>query len=231
MDESTEARSPGPGNERNRGREPASAGVRVVVSAAAGIAAGLASMVFFPWQVAVLAGWDVTAGTFLTWAWASVSGLDADETRHLATREDSSRAAADLMILVACVACLVGVAFTLVKASQSDGVGKAGLVALAVASVVVSWAVVHTVFTLRYARLYYGDDERGIDFNNDEDPVYVDFAYVAFTLGMTFQVSDTDLKSRRVRTTALRQALLAYLFGVVIVAMTINVTAGLLSNK
>jgi uncharacterized membrane protein len=202
----------------------------VALSAGVGLVAGLVAVAFFPWQVAVLAGWDVSAGIFCGWAWAAVSGLDADHTRQLATREDSSRAAADLMLLVASVACLVGVGFTLVKASQSHGAGKGAFVALAVVSVVVSWAVVHTVFALRYARLYYGDDEGGIDFNGEDDPVYADFAYVSFTLGMTFQVSDTDIETRPIRTTALRQALLSYLFGAVIVAMTINVTASLLSQ-
>lgn len=211
-------------------RRPASAGERLIACSAAGVLSGLVAARFLPWQAAVLTGWDVAAATNLAWVWTSIRHRDADGTRQLATREDSSRAAADLMILVACVACLVGVGLALVKASQSEGPGKAGLIALAVASVVVSWAAVHTVFTLRYARLFYGDDDRGIDFNGDDEPTYADFAYVSFTIGMTFQVSDTDLKSKRVRTTALRQALLAYLFGAVIVAMTINVTAGLLSK-
>ncbi len=91
-----------------------------------------------------------------------------------------------------------------------------------------SWAAVHTVFTLRYASLYHLEGG-GIDFTEgDRLPDYRDFAYVAFTIGMTFQVSDTDLTSFTIRRTALRHALLAYLFGIVIVAITINVVAGLL---
>ena len=75
--------------------------------------------------------------------------------------------------------------------------------------------------------LYYADDLGGVDFNQDEPPRYTDFAYLAFTLGMTFQVSDTDLKNHLVRVTALRHALLSYLFGAVILATTINLVAGL----
>lgn len=212
------------------GHEPATAGTRAMVALAVGVAAGLGVARLLPWQVAVLGGWDVAAAVVIAWVWSSVAGFDARDTHHLATREDSSRAAADLLVLVACVACLVGVGFALAKAGQAHGAGKAGLLAVAVVSVVVSWVLVHTVFTLRYAHLFYGDDERGIEFNSAEDPTYADFAYVAFTIGMTFQVSDTAVRSRRVRTTALRQALLSYLFGAVIVAMTINVTAGLLSK-
>ena len=85
-----------------------------------------------------------------------------------------------------------------------------------------SWVAIHTVFTLRYAQLYYSGTPGAIDFNQPEPPAYADFAYHAFTMGMAFQVSDTDLQTRKIRATALRQALLSYLFGVVIVAMTIN---------
>jgi uncharacterized membrane protein len=88
----------------------------------------------------------------------------------------------------------------------------------------VSWVAIHTVFTLRYAQLYYSGAPGGIDFNQPEPPAYVDFAYLAFTIGMAFQVSDTGLQTRKIRATVLRQALLSYVFGVVIVAMTINLT-------
>jgi uncharacterized membrane protein len=70
----------------------------------------------------------------------------------------------------------------------------------------------------------------GIAFNEKDPPDYVDFAYVALTIGLTFQVSDTDLSSKQMRRTALRHALLSYLFGAVIVALTINVVASLLSS-
>jgi uncharacterized membrane protein len=108
-----------------------------------------------------------------------------------------------------------------------QGGSQALFTGLSVLSVVVSWAVVHTVFTLAYARLHYGDDPGGIAFPDDADPDYRDFAYVAFTIGMTYQVSDTDLRGRMVRATALRHALLSYLFGTAVIAVTINLVAGL----
>jgi len=82
------------------------------------------------------------------------------------------------------------------------------------------------VYTLRYADLYY-QHEGGLDFNQTEEPDYRDFAYLAFTIGMTYQVSDTNLRLKAVRRTALRHALLSYLFGAVIIAMTINIVASL----
>lgn len=84
------------------------------------------------------------------------------------------------------------------------------------------------MFTLRYARLYYVNGSGGIDFNQGDDPpAYVDFAYLAFTIGMTYQVCDTDLKTRKIRATALRQALLSYVFGAMVLALTVNLVAGL----
>jgi uncharacterized membrane protein len=97
-----------------------------------------------------------------------------------------------------------------------------------VVSVVLSWTVVHTVFTVRYARLYYTGPDGGIDFNQEDPPRYSNFAYLAFTVGMTFQVSDTELQTPEIRSVALRQALLSYLLGAVILATAINLVAGLL---
>jgi uncharacterized membrane protein len=98
---------------------------------------------------------------------------------------------------------------------------------LGVASVICAWAVLHTVFTLKYARQYYRDAVGGLGFNQDEPPGYRDFAYVAFTIGMTFQVSDTDIQHPRMRSLVLGHALMAYLFGAVIIAVTVNLLAGL----
>jgi uncharacterized membrane protein len=92
---------------------------------------------------------------------------------------------------------------------------------------VLAWGVVHTVYALRYAKLYYDGDAGGVDFNEDDPPCYSDFAYLALTIGMTFQVSDTDLTTRVMRRTALRHAVLSYLFGALIIATTINLIAGL----
>jgi uncharacterized membrane protein len=97
----------------------------------------------------------------------------------------------------------------------------------------VSWLLVHTVFTLRYAHRYYaggeGTELRGIDFGGDEEPCYQDFAYVGFTVGMTYQVSDTAMKTGALRRVVLGHALLSYLFGAVIIATAINVIAGLIN--
>jgi uncharacterized membrane protein len=113
-----------------------------------------------------------------------------------------------------------------VHAAQSNGVAKGVLAALALASVALSWILLHTLYTLRYASQYYTADD-GIDFNQEAPPRYTDFAYLSFTLGMTYQVSDTNITNHAIRATALRHSLLSFVFGSVILAATINLIAGL----
>lgn len=206
----------------------ASARTRVNTSGAFGAAVGAATAFVAPWQVAALAGWDTAAAVFVIWVWANVARMEGHDTRAVALREDPSRRLADLILTGASLGCLVGVGFTLVKADDAHGAGRAGLMAIAVFSIVASWLVVQTVFTLRYARLYYSDPEGGIGFDGDDAPGFTDFAYVAFTIGMTYQVSDTNLSSRPMRHTALKHALLSFVFGTFILAATINALAGLL---
>jgi uncharacterized membrane protein len=204
-----------------------SAGFRVAIAAATGGAAGAAAAVVLPWQATVLTGWDVTASVFIVWVWISIATMESADTRAVAKSEDPEPLLADVLLLAASVGCLVGVGFAISKSHQLHGSPKGALVGLTVLSVVVSWAVVQTVFTLHYARIYYGepDPDTGIDFNDPRQPAFSDFAYVAFTIGMTYQVSDTNLTSRTMRRTATAHALLSFLFGTFILAVTINVIA------
>jgi uncharacterized membrane protein len=210
-----------------RARAP-SAGMRVVVSASVGALAGSLVSLITIWQAAILLGWDLGVVCFLAWVWLAVGRLNAAETASHAAREDPSVRTAELMVLAAGVALLGAVGLALIRAGRAHGGGKAYLIALGVASVALSWSMVHTVFTLRYARAYYAKPGGGINFNEDDPPAYLDFAYLAFTVGMSFQVSDTNLGSRPIRRIVLRHAGLSYLFGAVIVALAINVVASLL---
>jgi uncharacterized membrane protein len=175
-------------------------------------------------------GWDFAAIVFLVSVGCSVWGKNPAASARIAQAEDSSRVAADAGLVSASVASLVAVGFVLVDAGHSTSSSKGLLIALTIASVVLAWATVHVVYMLRYARLFYATPIGGIDFHDGELPDYHDLAYVALTIGMTFQVSDTDLVSKAIRRTAIRHALLSYLFGAVIVAITINIVASLLSK-
>jgi uncharacterized membrane protein len=193
-----------------------------------GAVAGAVASLLTPLSASILLGWDAAVLIYLAWTWSAVQGLDSGVTARLARGENPSTAVADLVVIGAGTAMLAAVGFALVKAGQATGGMKAFLVALGVISVVLSWAVVHTVFALKYARVYYSEPAGGIEFNEDEPPNYIDFAYYAFTIGMTFQVADTNITSRAVRRTTLYHALLSYLFGSVLLGLVINVVATLL---
>ncbi len=193
-----------------------------------GIAAGTLAAVLGFGPASLVVGWAGAALTYLLWVWIVVRRFDGEGTRAHALREDPTRSTSQLLLILASVASLVAVGVVLVQANQAKGVQADLLAALAVTSVALSWFLVHTLFMLRYAVLYYsGASEGGIDFNQQEPPDYGDFAYLAFDLGMTFQVSDTTVTSSAIRRVVLRHCLLSYLFGSVILASLINLVAGL----
>ena len=186
-------------------------------SIAAGLGAGLS---------AILIGWDVAALTFVTWVWTTVWRLDPGATSRHASRDDPTRDVADLVILGSAIVSVAAVGAILFEAGNASS-GKGLRVTLALASIFASWLLVHTVFTLKYARGYYGGAPGGIDFNESDPPQYSDFAYLSFTIGMTFQVSDTDIGSKEIRRTALKHALIAFPLVALILASAVNLVAGL----
>lgn len=176
--------------------------------------------------VAPLVGWAAAALAFTTWTWWDVWTMDPADTAAHATREEPTRRVAHLIVLTAAVASLVGVGMLLLASPEGH---RAQVVAavVAVVSVVVSWLAVHTLFGLHYARAYFAEPAGGIDFNQDDPPRYSDFLYVAFTIGMSFAISDTNVRTSELRAAVLRHALLSYLFGSVIIASVVNLVAGL----
>ena len=200
---------------------------RLLAGGALGMAAGAGAALAAPWQLAVLVGWNVAAIVLVGPVWAFVPRLDGSATRAAAAREDLSRRTDDLIIIVASLISLIGVIVTLIEANRSSGILRALLIGTAVLTVVSSWIVVHTLFTLRYAHLYYDSPVGGIEFPDEDQPDYLDFAYLAFTIGMTFQVSDTNVSKRTIRRLITRHALLGYVFGTIIIGVTINVVASL----
>jgi uncharacterized membrane protein len=202
--------------------------VTVTWAMLAGAASGWAASLTSPPSASILLGWDVAVVIYLIWTWSSVWRLDPGDTAALAKREDPSAPVAELVVLGAGTAMLGAVGFALLRAGQAAGGMKAYLFGLGLLSVVLSWTVVHTVFALRYARAYYAEPVGGIEFNEAEPPNYTDFGYYSFTVGMTYQVADTNITWKAVRRTTLHHALLSYLFGAVLLGLVINVVATLL---
>jgi uncharacterized membrane protein len=207
-----------------------SARAQVTLALVAGAAVGAASSALTGVRYGVLIGWDAACVVYLIRVWTEIWGMDADRTARSAVRSDPTRTTTDVVLLTAAVASLAAVGIVLVSAAHATGSAQDLRVALGVVSVAVSWAVVHTVFALRYAALYYTGPDGGVNFSGDAPPRYADFAYLAFTIGMTFQVSDTDIGSPQIRSTALRHALLSYLFGTGVLATTVNLVASLSSQ-
>jgi len=206
--------------------------VRVSVAMVLGvIAAVLVGITRHEWHYAPAVGWIVAATVYLVWTWTLVLPMDADQTiahvRH--RREDGTAGISHLVVLIASIAGLAGVGYLL--AAESGGQRHIGEALVGILSVIASWFAVHTNFTLRYAMLYYSDDgSEPISYHQTEyRPCYKDFAYLAFTVGMTYQVSDTDLGSPRIRGSVLTQALVSFLLGAVVLASTINLVLTLAS--
>ena len=195
---------------------------------ALGVVAGVTAGTSAGWTLAPIVGWATACVTYVSWVWLTIGQMDSRRTASHATREDPSRGTADILILLSSLGSLGALVFLLVDTATSTGSERGLLAAMAVLSVALSWTLVHTLFTLRYASLYYSGTVGGVDFNQAETPRYGDFAYLAFTIGMTFQVSDTSLQAHELRMTALRHSLLSYLFGSFILATLINLVAGLL---
>ena len=193
----------------------------------AGVIGAIAVAIVGPWWLIPLTAWDVAAIVLLVWTWRLLWPLDDEQTAKHATAESPNRLNSDLLLLGGSIVSLAAVGLVLVRASSESGLDKGLLVGGSVISIVLAWSVVHSVFTLRYAKLFYEGRPEGVDFNEEESPDYGDFAYLALTIGMTFQVSDTDLTTKAMRRLALRHALLSYMLGALIIATTINLIAGL----
>jgi uncharacterized membrane protein len=204
---------------------------RAGVVAAGGLIAASALLPFVEWGIAVVAGWDVAASAFLASVWPMILRADGADAGRLARREDETRASARVLLLGASVVSLLGVGFVLVLAGRNSGPVRMLLIGVAILTVVLSWTVVNTVYTLRYTDLHVASTAGGVAFEvpaGSQGPGYRDFAYVAFTIGMTYQVSDTSVRDPRIRGTVLGHALLSYLFGVVIVAGSVSLLTGLI---
>ncbi len=171
--------------------------------------------------LSLLGGWTAVAAVFTGWTWLALWRFDHRRTQTHAGREQPGHPAVVTLVLGGAVASLGGVGVLLERA-HDDPVRW-----LAVGSVVLSWLTIHTLFGLIYAKHYF-DPRRpgGIDFNDPhhkDRPCYSDFFYVAFAVGMSFAISDTNLTSTRMRRTALGHALLSFVFGTIIIASVVNV--------
>lgn len=208
---------------------PRRAWLRVIVGLAVGGAGVLASSTFCSTAVMLLIGWTVGGLAMLIMAWAVIGTASPRETRERAASQDPGRRVVYALVLLTSATSLFAAVALAKHASFVEPRETTLVVYLCLATVAISWALTHTAFTLRYAHLYYRDDDEGvggIEFPGTKEVCYFDFAYFAFTLGMCFQVSDMLVSSSQVRRTVLMHALLSFAYNTAILALALNLAFG-----
>jgi uncharacterized membrane protein len=203
---------------------------RALTAFLAGLIVAVVLLPFVTWGLALVGGWDAAALTVLLTVWPIIVRAASSLAPQLAAREDQTEGLARTLLVGASVASLLGAGYALHIAGQENGAPRVLLIGFAVLTVVLSWTLINTVYTLRYADEHFRSKPGGIAFGTEDGqqhPSYRDFAYVAFTIGMCYQVSDTTLRDPQIRRTVLAHAILSYVFGVVIVAGSVNLISGL----
>lgn len=191
------------------------------------ISLGIGSLVvpFLPWQpiTRVLVGWDVALALYLTAAVVMMARATVPHIRSHAATQDEGAFTILVLSVLAAAASLGALFVEVAKARRGGGYGL-GPLALGIATILLSWTFVHTIFTLHYAHRFYGESEHadGLDFPGGELPDYWDFAYFAFVIGMTFQVSDVTVSNRFIRRVVVAHGALSFFFNTAIIALTVN---------
>jgi len=184
------------------------------------------------WVLTVTILWDSFAFSFILMSWIVFFTRSVGEIIKQANKDDGSRLFVLISIIITSFASMFTVLLLMVsKANSSSHQGLTVL--LSISGMMLSWIMVHTIFTFHYAHLYYDEGKNdtpganALEFPREKKPDYIDFAYFAFVIGMTFQVSDVEINSRAIRRTALAHGLLAFALNTFVVALTINLVAGL----
>ncbi|WP_225802818.1 DUF1345 domain-containing protein [Streptomyces sp. NK15101] len=210
------------------GRRLLGAVPRLAASALAGAAAGAVVAALTHAPLGVLAGIAAAETLFVVTGWIVLWPMDAATTHHNVRREEFRPVVEELVVVATSLCGLVGIVVLLLVGHTDLSHAAA---ATALCGVFMAWGALHLMYATRYAYLYYAPKPGGgIDFNSQAPPKYSDFLYFSFNLGMTYQVSDTNVSSPTVRAVVLRHCLLPYLFGASILATTINLVNGIVTG-
>jgi uncharacterized membrane protein len=193
-----------------------------------------------PTAIRFILVWSSFCFTILLLLWAIILTTSASEVRVIAGRQDSSRTIIFIFVLCASVVSLFAVVFLMRTLPNPKEAGYPYHVGFAILSVILSWIMIHTIFAIRYTHLFYNlmyeermtqkEHKGGLIFPSDDPPDYFDFAYFSFVIGMTWQVSDIQITSKRIRRIVLLHALLSFIYNTVILALTINIISGLIQR-
>jgi len=220
------------------GREPwairMSAHGRLAIAIAVGIAVYCIGPTVVPIANRLLVTWIAASLTYLVLYWLTILHADADLTRQRATKNDQAAYITFLLVTNAACASIVAIGFVMGDVKSLEFWPKALHVGLAIAALLLSWMLIHTVFAFHYARRYYAPASvregpaAGLRFPGVDEPTYFDFAYYSFVVGMTSQVSDVSATTSQMRRTTLAHSILSFIFNMAVLAMSINVISGVI---
>jgi uncharacterized membrane protein len=189
-------------------------------------------------STAILLTWMTFATSAIIMDWIIILTAHPREFKKIAVLEDSSRTMIFIVVIGASIVSLFAIVFLLKMTKGASHEDINAHILLVISSVITSWVLVHTLFTLRYAHMYYDTDDDdgnakpmgGLEFPKEENPDYLDFVYFAFVIGMTFQVSDVEISDRQIRRLAWIHGMISFAFNTAIVALSINVISGLVGQ-
>ena len=179
--------------------------------------------------VRIMIGWDTFSIFMVVFGWITFFKTTAQQIRAQAKVQDENRVVIFSIVLIATLAGLIAVIILIITKTENSSQSELKI-PLAVAGMFLSWLLIHTTFTLRYAHIFYGNHREkpeinagGLEFPKEDKPDYLDFAYFSFNVGMTFQVSDVEVTSKRLRKLVLLHSLISFIYATIMIALTINV--------
>jgi len=176
--------------------------------------------------------WDVFALSYIILSWIVFFSSTIEHITKKARTDDGGKLFVFFIVVFASFVSMITVS-KLVISKDSLNMEEADFLPIIIGGILLSWTLVHTTFCFHYAHLYYDNEEgtnnnaEGLEYPNEKYPDYIDFAYFSFVIGMTFQVSDVEISSRKIRRLALLHSLLSFILNTFVVALTINLIAGL----
>ncbi|CAM3683821.1 DUF1345 domain-containing protein [Mucilaginibacter galii] len=212
---------------------------RLIIAIVVSLIVAFAIKSALPVTETILISWISFAFSLIIPEWITIITIHPRDLHKIATLQDSSRTFIFLFVLAGSLISLLSIAFLMKSPEHASTAQVTGHVILTISSVIISWWLVHTVFTLRYAHQYYdtnNDDGSkkpacGLEFPNEKEPDYLDFVYYSFNIGVAFQVSDINITSRKMRRLTWIHSLISFAFNTAIVALSINITSEIISKQ
>jgi uncharacterized membrane protein len=206
--------------------------IKLLTSIVAGVVLFFVLPAHWNFPARILVSYNGGAFLFLVWVFAWMSGCTAEQLYVKYKEEDETAAIILVTVICAALLSLVAIVLLLSTVKQVAGVERAMHVGLAALTVMSSWMLVPTMFTLHYADAYYSatDDDRPLLFPQTQRPVFWDFAYFSFTIAAACQTADVSTANTSIRKTVLGHSVIAFLFNAFILGFAVNISAGLFSS-